>query len=80
MRSKLFVPGSRPALFSKALHSQADVVCFDLEDAVVPGRKAEARAHVQTFLQGNAGTERVIAVRVNGSRSALFADDLSAVA
>jgi citrate lyase subunit beta/citryl-CoA lyase len=79
MRSKLFVSGSRPALFSKALHSQADVVCFDLEDAVLPERKAEARAHVRTFLQGNTGTERVIAVRVNGSRSASFAEDLSAV-
>jgi citrate lyase subunit beta/citryl-CoA lyase len=79
MRSKLFVPGSRPALFSKALHSDADVVCFDLEDAVLPARKAEARANVQTFLQANAETARVILVRVNSIRSTLVADDLSAV-
>jgi citrate lyase subunit beta/citryl-CoA lyase len=79
MRSKLFVPGSRPALFSKAFHSDADVVCFDLEDAVLPARKVEARAHVRTFMQVNAGTERAIMVRVNGSRSTLFAEDLSAV-
>jgi citrate lyase subunit beta/citryl-CoA lyase len=79
MRSKLFVPGNRPALFSKALHSDADVVCFDLEDAVLPAQKAEARAHVQAFLQTNAVTERVIMVRVNGIHSTLLAQDLSAV-
>jgi len=79
MRSKLFVSGSRPALFPKAFHSDADIVCFDLEDAVLPVRKTEARGHVQMFLQANAGAERVIMVRVNGSRSSCFAEDLSAV-
>ena len=44
MRSKLFVPASRPELFAKALAAAADAVSFDLEDAVVDERKAEARA------------------------------------
>lgn len=79
MRSKLFVPGSRPGLFSKALHSDADVVCFDLEDAVLPAQKAEARSHVQTFLQENAAADRMVMVRVNSSRSTFFAEDISAV-
>jgi citrate lyase subunit beta/citryl-CoA lyase len=79
MRSKLFVPGNRPELFSKALHSDADVVCFDLEDAVLPAQKVEAHGHVQACLQANAGTERVIMVRVNGIHSNLIAEDLSAV-
>ena len=35
MRSKLFVPGNRPALFAKALASAAEMLSFDLEDAVV---------------------------------------------
>ncbi len=39
MRSKLFVPASRPELFSKALASAADAISFDLEDAVVAARK-----------------------------------------
>ena len=39
MRSKLFVPAIRPELFEKALRSEADAVCFDLEDAVSPERK-----------------------------------------
>jgi citrate lyase beta subunit len=43
IRSKLFVPGSRPELFDKAFASSADAVSFDLEDAVPPERKAEAR-------------------------------------
>ena len=41
MRSKLFVPASRPELFSKAMHSEADAISIDLEDAVVEGRKAK---------------------------------------
>ncbi len=43
-RSLLFVPGLRPDRFAKALAAGADIVCVDLEDAVAPPRKAEARA------------------------------------
>ena len=43
MRSKLFVPGSRPKLFPKAFAGEADGVSIDLEDAVEESRKAEAR-------------------------------------
>ncbi len=43
MRSKLFVPGSRPELFAKALASAADALSFDLEDAVYEDRKSQAR-------------------------------------
>ena len=35
-RSELFVPGSKPELFEKAVSSNADVICIDLEDAVAP--------------------------------------------
>ena len=51
MRSKLFVPGSRPELFAKAAASAADALSFDLEDAVAKDRKAEARAAVGAFLR-----------------------------
>jgi citrate lyase subunit beta/citryl-CoA lyase len=43
MRSKLFVPGSRPELFAKAMASQADGLSFDLEDAVDESMKDQAR-------------------------------------
>lgn len=49
-RSLLFSPGDRPELMRKAPGTGADVVCFDLEDAVAPGRKDEARAAVRGVL------------------------------
>ena len=52
IRSKLFVPGSRPELFEKAAGSAAErALSFDLEDAVAQEKKAEARASVASFLQ-----------------------------
>jgi citrate lyase subunit beta/citryl-CoA lyase len=49
-RSLLFSPGDRPELMRKAPSAGADVVCFDLEDAVSPGRKDEAREAVRALL------------------------------
>ena len=51
MRSKLFVPASRPELFAKALAGDADALSFDLEDAVQESRKAEARGTLEAFLR-----------------------------
>jgi citrate lyase subunit beta/citryl-CoA lyase len=79
MRSKLFVPGDRPELFAKALASSADAVCFDLEDAVLPAHKLQARTHISTLLNAPATTGQLILVRVNGLNSPYIADDLSAV-
>ena len=49
-RSILFVPGDRPDRYAKALAAGADAVSIDLEDAVAPGRKAEARGSVVRLL------------------------------
>jgi len=49
-RSLLFSPGDRPDLMRKAPGAGADVICFDLEDAVAPDRKAEARESVRAVL------------------------------
>ena len=54
MRSKLFVPGNRPALFAKALASAAEMLSFDLEDAVAGDDKGAARTQVAAFLRGAA--------------------------
>ncbi len=43
-RSLIFAPGLKPEMFAKALGSGADIVCLDIEDAVAPTHKAEARA------------------------------------
>lgn len=79
MRSKLFVPASSPALYPKALASEADVICFDLEDAVLLARKAEARDTLKEFLSSGFHTEKTITVRVNSVRATFFAEDLEAV-
>ena len=50
MRSKLFVPGSRPELFAKALAGSADALSFDLEDAVPDDCKSAARDAVAAWL------------------------------
>jgi citrate lyase subunit beta/citryl-CoA lyase len=81
MRSKLFVPGSRPELFTKALSSEADAISIDLEDAVVEARKAQARGAVSDWLQQSdrPATEKWIIVRVNAMDTAHFAQDVAAV-
>ncbi|SEK05524.1 HpcH/HpaI aldolase/citrate lyase family protein [Paraburkholderia diazotrophica] len=81
MRSKLFVPASRPELFEKALASAADALSFDLEDAVTPDRKPQARLALRDLLCGGAIRDRrkVLIVRVNAIDSPFFADDIDAV-
>lgn len=76
LRSLLFVPGDRPDRFVKAAASGADALILDLEDSVVPARKAEARAAVAAYLNG----ERTLPlfVRVNPLDSGLIDDDLTA--
>jgi len=81
MRSKLFVPGTRPELFAKALGSAADSVCFDLEDAVSEPRKDEARHAVRQLLQGGeaAASGKTVIVRVNAMDTPHFERDVAAV-
>lgn len=81
MRSKLFVPGSRPELFAKALNGQADAISIDLEDAVPEARKEEARAAVAQFLRSPQalGSGKLIIVRVNAIGSPHFEADVQAV-
>ena len=67
-RSELAVPGSQPALFRKALESEVDYVFLDLEDAVAPGDKEQARRNViQGLLEHDwRGAGKTICVRING--------------
>ena len=67
-RSELAVPGSQPALFSKALEGNADYIFLDLEDAVAPGDKERARVNVIAGLKEHdwRGRGKTICVRING--------------
>lgn len=81
MRSKLFVPASRPELFAKALGGAADALSFDLEDAVAESRKAEARATLAAALHSPefGASSKTIIVRVNGLTTVHFMADLAAM-
>lgn len=82
MRSKLFVPGSRPELFAKALASDADAISFDVEDSVPEDAKVRAREQVADFLRSTTSREssrnKIIIVRVNAVTSRHFEGDLMA--
>ena len=77
-RSYLFVPADRTDRIGKALHSGADAVIVDLEDAVAPGAKAAAREGLAAWLRS--AEARPVLVRVNGVQTPWFADDLAACA
>jgi citrate lyase subunit beta / citryl-CoA lyase len=77
-RSCLCVPGSSARMVDKALACSADEVVVDLEDAVAPSMKAEARSLVVEVLRDVPAGRRV-AVRVNGAGTAWCHDDLIAV-
>ena len=80
MRSKLFVPASRPELFAKAEASAADGVSFDLEDSVVEDRKDEARANLETYLRSRASSGKVILARINAVDTPHFVHDVQTAA
>jgi len=70
-RSMLFVSGEKVERFAKAMAAGADLVCIDLEDAVHPDRKAEARSQVLGWLKGASRPADGcgVALRVNGLRT-----------
>jgi citrate lyase subunit beta / citryl-CoA lyase len=73
-RSYLFAPGHNEKLLSRVFEAGADAVMLDLEDAVPPDAKAQARAMVAEVL-----AERTAWVRINAVGTELAADDLEAV-
>src|SRR5688500_6017721 len=80
MRSKLFVPGSRPEFFEKAIASQADAVSFDLEDSVDEARKDFAREELAKFFRTlRPSPGKIIIVRVNSLTTRHGLPDLEAV-
>jgi citrate lyase beta subunit len=70
-RSMLFVSGEKAERYAKAVASGADVVCIDLEDAVLPAAKPQARIEALQWLsaQPAAGRAAALALRVNGART-----------
>ncbi|MEM1382082.1 MAG: CoA ester lyase [Pseudomonadota bacterium] len=65
-RCQLFGPGSRPALFEKMAASAADVVNLDLEDAVAPDDKEQARKNIVEAINDIDWGSKTVSVRING--------------
>jgi citrate lyase subunit beta/citryl-CoA lyase len=77
-RSLLFVPGDRPDMAAKANRSEPDAVVLDLEDAVAPDHKDDARAALAESVANVVGSgDAAVLVRVNPPASEWFADDVA---
>ncbi len=79
MRSWLFAPGDSEKKMAKAVGGAADIVIFDLEDAVAEAGKAEARERVHAFLRDHPEDHDRIYVRVNPLDGPHTLADLAAV-
>ena len=75
-RSELSTPGTSPKMMAKAAESTADLVFLDLEDAVAPAEKPEARRHVVDALTGLDWGGKTRACRINSTQTAWCHDDL----
>ena len=65
-RSELAVPGSSPQLFEKAAKGAADIIFLDLEDAVAPDDKEQARKNIIQALNDIDWGNKTMMIRING--------------
>jgi len=79
-RSVLYMPGANERALEKAATLPADALILDLEDAVAPDAKADARARVRDAVGEDRYGRREVAIRVNGLDTGWFRDDVAAVA
>jgi citrate lyase subunit beta/citryl-CoA lyase len=79
-RSVLYMPGANERALEKAKALPADALILDLEDAVAPDAKAEARARVCDAVRSGGYGDRELAIRVNGLGTEWHAADLAAAA
>ncbi|MGX1198314.1 HpcH/HpaI aldolase/citrate lyase family protein [Parvibaculum sp. MBR-TMA-1.3b-4.2] len=77
-RSVLYMPGSNARALEKAKEIPADALILDLEDAVAPDAKEEARQQVCAAVKAGGYGKREIAIRVNALDTAWGKDDIAA--
>lgn len=77
-RSVLYMPGSNARALEKAKTLAADALILDLEDAVAPDGKAEARAQVHAAVKARGYGRREIIIRINALSTPWGDDDLAA--
>jgi len=76
-RSALYMPGSNARALEKAKTLAADVVIFDLEDAVAPDAKELAREQVMAAVAGGGYGDRELVIRINGLDTPWGEEDLA---
>lgn len=76
-RSVLYMPGSRPRALEKAKGLPADALILDLEDAVAPGEKPNARDLVGAAVEAGGYGARRLLIRVNGLDTEWGAADIA---
>lgn len=76
IRSILFVPGNKEAMLSKSLERGADAVVWDLEDAVPPSEKEEARSIIGSKLKELTPEDIPAYVRINALEANMLLADL----
>ena len=74
------MPGSNTRAMEKARALPADVIILDLEDAVAPGAKADAREHAAAAVRSGGYGAREVVIRVNGLATPWGRDDVVAAA
>ena len=79
-RSVLYMPGANERALEKAKDIAADALILDLEDAVAPDAKPEARERVCAAVTGGGYGGRELVIRANGIGTLWHADDLAAIA
>ena len=79
-RSVLYMPAANERALEKAKAIPADALIFDLEDAVAPDAKAEARERACAMFAAGGYGNREITIRANGIGTAWHDDDLAAIA
>lgn len=79
-RSALYLPASNARAIEKARMVAADIIILDLEDAVAPEAKEEARAAAVAAVRTGGFGNREVAIRANGLDTPWGADDLAAIA
>jgi citrate lyase beta subunit len=79
LRSLLFVPADRPDRYSKAFASGADMVCLDLEDAVAPSAKDEARRHALDALANETIDAARVVFRLNDGNTDVGQQDVQSL-
>lgn len=79
-RSALYMPGSNARALEKARTLPADAIILDLEDAVAPDAKIDARQRIVETVQAGGFGPREVVIRVNGLDTPWGADDIDAAA